>query len=78
MTVDPRNLTVTQWTDAVVLTTDSGYSFGRLDDPEKWQAWAVKFCAAPGFAQRNPPNPYQFSDWKIWAMLAYPMLEARV
>jgi hypothetical protein len=27
--------------------------------------------------QRNPPNPYQFDDWREWAMRAYPMLEGQ-
>lgn len=75
--VDPRGMTLRDWTDSVILTVTDGYAFGRLDG-DNWQAWATGFVRAPGYSQRNVPDPYQFNDWREWAMRAYPMLEATV
>lgn len=75
--IDPRNMTLTQWADAVILTVGDAWSFGRLNDEALWRDWAVAFLRATNSSPRNPPDPYQFSDWKQWAMLAYPMLEDR-
>ena len=73
--IDPRGLTVQQWADAVVLATGNAWSYGRLDNPANWQAYMVGFVRASPFTQRVLPDPYQFDDWREWAMRAYPMLE---
>jgi hypothetical protein len=76
MSVDPRGMPdVVAWSDAVRLTVSSSWAFGRLDDPDKWQDWALAFTTASPFAEQNPPNPYQFSDWREFAMRLYPVLE---
>lgn len=75
MMVDPRGLTLTQWTDAVILSVGDAWSFGRLDDEERWQDWATAFLRAPAFSQQGVPDPYGFTDWQEWAMRVYPMLE---
>lgn len=75
--IDPRGLTLLQWADAVILDVGDAWSFGRLVNEEDWQSWAAAFVRAQPFAQRNPPNPYQFTEWREWAMRAYPMLEGQ-
>jgi hypothetical protein len=42
---------------------------------DDWQDWAVGFVRASDFTQRVVPDPYQFDDWREWAMRVYPMLE---
>ena len=76
--IDPRHMTLTQWADAVLLSTNDAWSFGRLVDENDWQDWARAFCAAPGYSQRNPPDPYKFDDWREWAMRVYPTLEGTI
>lgn len=76
--IDPRNMSVKDWADSVILSVTDAWSFGRLDDENEWQSWAKAFCTAPGYSQRNVPDPYKFDDWREWAMRAYPMLEANV
>lgn len=73
--IDPRFMELPEWAAAAMLATDAGSEVGQLIDPDNWQQWAVGFVRAPKFAQRVLPDPFQFSDWREWAMRAYPMLE---
>lgn len=75
MSINPVGMTLPQWADAVILTVNDAWSFGKIADPAKWQDWAVGFVRASPFAQRVLPDPYQFNDWREWAMRVYPMLE---
>ena len=78
MSIDPRGMALKDWSDAVRLTVSSAWDFGRLDDEARWQDWAVGFVRSSPFAQRILPDPYQFSDWRDWAMRVYPLLEPAV
>ena len=72
--VDPRGLTLRDWADSMVLTSPVGQPIGRLNGAD-WQRWAANFVKAPGYSQRSVPDPYQFDDWREWAMRAYLSLE---
>lgn len=74
--INPVNMALKDWADAVILSLGDAWSFGTLEDESRWQDWAVGFVRAPPYAQRILPDPYAFSDWRDWAMRAYPMLEA--
>lgn len=76
--IDPRHMTLRDWADSVLLSVTDVWSFGRLDNESDWQSWAKSFVTAPGYSQRNVPDPYKFTDWREWAMRAYPMLEATI
>ena len=71
--INPTGMTLTDWADSVILTVGNAWSFPRLDDESQWQDWGVSVLRA--FAERSPPNPYEFSDWREWAMRMYPILE---
>lgn len=71
--IDPVNMTVIQWSDAVVLSIRDAWAIGRLDDELKWQDWGIGLVRA--FSAKSPPNPYEFDDWRDWAQRIYPMLE---
>jgi hypothetical protein len=75
--IDPHGLSLLQWADAVILSVGDAWSLGKLEDETQWQDWAVGFVRASSFTQRIPPDPYQFNDWREWAMRAYPMLEGQ-
>ena len=75
--IDPRGMTVQEYFDSLLLSVPDVWAFGALLDPDKWQDYAVGFVRAPFMAQRALPDPYQFSDWREWAMRAYPMLEGQ-
>jgi len=75
--IDPRGLSLRDWCDSVILSNGDAWSFGRLTDESMWQDWAAGFVRASPFAQRAVPDPYQFTDWREWAMRSYTMLEGQ-
>ena len=73
--INPTGMTLRDWADSIVLAVPSAWSFGKLVAEDHWQDWAVGFVRASGIAQRVLPDPYQFTDWREWAMRVYSMLE---
>lgn len=73
--INPTGMTLIDWADSVILDNGDAWSFGSLRNESGWQGWAVGFVRSSPFAQRTVPDPYEFDDWREWAMLAYPMLE---
>ena len=73
--IDPRGMTWQDWASSVILAVGDAWSFGVPPKEDQWQNFAVGFVRASNFTQRVLPDPYQFSDWRDWAMRAYPMLE---
>ena len=76
--IDPRGMTWLDWADGVVLAVGDAWSFGVPPPETGWRDFAVGFVRAPPFAQRVPPDPYQFDNWRDWAMRMYPILEGSV
>lgn len=67
MIIDPRGLSVIEWTDYMADEL-VGYTLApRLDVPALWQSWALSVCQAQRIAQFNPPNPLEYADWSEWA-----------
>jgi hypothetical protein len=49
-----------------------------LTDPRyhKLQDWAdYTVFGINGISQQNPPSPYQFDDWREWALRFYQVLD---
>jgi len=67
MILDPRGLSVMQWTDFMTNELIGFSQPPRLDDPLSWRTWALTVCQSPRIAAFSPPNPFQFSDWREWA-----------
>jgi hypothetical protein len=65
--IDPRGLTVTDWTDSMVYTLERYGTISRLDDPANWQNWALGVVAFFEVGKQNPPNPLNYDDWQEWA-----------
>jgi hypothetical protein len=64
--IDPRHLTLKQWTDAVSLTLSTAAPVPRLMG-EDWQSWAAGVISIPSIATASPPVPKGFHDWRSWA-----------
>jgi hypothetical protein len=62
----PKHMEVTDWAAQVALDLDPYGSFGRLDNPDNWQNWAMQFLNNTTLG-RNFPNPYGFENWQDWA-----------
>ncbi|MEN9885637.1 MAG: hypothetical protein RL758_215 [Pseudomonadota bacterium] len=62
----PTGMELLDWSSQVIIDLDAYGSFGRLQDPDRWQDWGVQFLNNTTIG-RNLPNPYGFTDWKEWA-----------
>jgi hypothetical protein len=65
--IDPRHMTVADWTDSMTYSLEKYGTISRLDDPEKWQTWALGVVSFFAVGAQNPPNPMEYTDWKEWA-----------
>lgn len=65
--IDPRGMTVTDWTDSMVYTLERYGTVGRLNDPSLWQTWALGAVSIPDVSRQSPPNPTNYDDWLEWA-----------
>jgi len=65
MIIDPTSMTVIEWTDAMAFLLDSPPQ--KLMREDEWQEWAEDLDVG-GEDGLNLPNPWQFTDWREWAM----------
>lgn len=68
MIVQPTNLTLHQWADAVVLTLNNTAALPKLLDDD-WQRWGTTLLVPleSSSGSSNLPDPHSFSDWFDWA-----------
>lgn len=69
MVLDTAGYSVIEWTDYVNQTLQSlgGSVVPVLSNAEEWRTWAATVVLLPGISVFNPPDPYQFDDWRSWA-----------
>lgn len=77
MILDPRGMSVVEWTDRINLDLGVHGIVPRLDDAEGWRDWAASILLLPGVARQLPPDPYEFADWRQWAFRFNEMVELR-
>jgi hypothetical protein len=65
--INPRGMTVTEWTDFMTQPLTGFSQPPRLDNPDEWQLWALLVVLSPRIAAMNPPNPLEFQNWLNWA-----------
>jgi hypothetical protein len=65
--INPTGMTVTDWTDSMVYSLEKYGSTSRLDDPDKWDDWALGILSFPYISNQNPPPPTGYSNWLDWA-----------
>lgn len=78
MIIDPRGYRddeVIAWADR--MTGELGFfaneangsdpNYERLDDPEKWQDWAMGVFGGSDALGQDVPDPMSFTNWKDWA-----------
>lgn len=66
--IDPRGMTVLDWTDSMAPVLDRYGVTARLDDPTQWREWGRLICDIPAVRAQAPPEPEMFDDWMMWAM----------
>ena len=75
--IDPKGLTVTEWTDYV---GSDLWEFGqvpKLLDPKNWQDWGASVLGMTSISGINLPNPYNFTNWQEWAMRFNEIIDSR-
>ena len=73
--IDPRGMDWQDWASSVILAVGDAWSFGVPPSEPEWRNWSLGLVRASPFTQRTLPDPYQFDDWREWAMRVYPALE---
>lgn len=69
MNIDPRAFdTFMEWSDRMNLILDPLRLAEKFLPGDNWQDWASEVIDSPNLEGQNAPNPYQFRDWKEWAM----------
>ncbi len=72
--VDPRGIDLQAWADTLCLDLDEYAVIPQLYHESEWQNWAAGLISINGISQLNPPSPYQFDDWREWALRFYQVL----
>ena len=66
ITIDPRRETFSVWASQTNCILDQDLPIG----PERsWKKWAKEIVLVPMVADKAPPRPEFFRDWRTWAML---------
>lgn len=67
--VDPRGIdSFIDWADFMYPDLEQYGTVVKMMPGGNWQDWAAGLLAVNKIAESNAPNPYQFDDWKLWAM----------
>jgi hypothetical protein len=67
--VDPRGIdSFIDWADYMYPDLEQYGTVVKMMPGGNWQDWAAGLLAVNKIAESSAPNPYQFDDWKLWAM----------
>lgn len=67
MNVDPRGLTVQEWTSFSTPSLSRLASVPVLGDQRDWQQWALAVIQSSKVSRFGPPDPRHFDNWQDWA-----------
>lgn len=68
--INPAGMGAVEWADRmtpIIINEGASGDIGRLDDEANWQEWARGVILSNTNWQSTAPNPYQFTDWRLWA-----------
>jgi hypothetical protein len=60
-------MTVKEWTDASQVNLERFGAIPALHTDKDWQSWGASLSNLSSLSGISVPNPYEFSDWRIWA-----------
>jgi len=67
--VDPRGIdNFIDWADFMYPDLEQLGTVVKMMPGGNWQDWGAGLLAVNKIAESSAPNPYQFDDWKEWAM----------
>ena len=65
--IDPRPMKIKDWTDAMTINLERFGGIPILQNEKKWQEWGASISQLSSLSGTDVPNPYEFSDWQVWA-----------
>lgn len=65
--IDPHMMGVIEWTDQMAPELEPFGDIPILETEDKWKDWASSVINNPLIAQRQPPEPTYFQNWRDWA-----------
>lgn len=65
--IDPRDMTVQDWTAAVTLDLEQFGSVPQLWDETRWRDWATAVIGMSAISGVVLPDPSGFLHWSEWA-----------
>ena len=75
--VDPRGIDrFIDWADYMYPDLEQFGTVVQMMPGANWQDWAAGLSAVNKIAESSAPNPYQFDDWKDWAMRFIQLLDS--
>lgn len=75
--IDPRGIDrFIDWADYMYPELQQFGAIAQMMPGANWQDWAAGLLALNRIAEIGAPNPYQFDDWKIWAMRFIQLLDS--
>lgn len=75
--IDPRGIDhFIDWADFMYPDLQQFGAIAQMMPGANWQDWAAGLLALNRIAEIGAPNPYQFDDWKLWAMRFIQLLDS--
>jgi len=72
MILDPNYMDVIEWTDRLNSFVEIGTGTAeKLEKPSEWKEWALSLVGDPDDIGQDTPNPYDYDNWREWAMLFF-------
>ncbi|MBS2011041.1 MAG: hypothetical protein JST01_28575 [Cyanobacteria bacterium SZAS TMP-1] len=63
--INPIGMELPEWAAATTLAL-ANYASPAILVGKDWQSWGAAITRDPRLTALNPPDPYQFSDWREW------------
>ena len=67
-TIDPRDITPTEWCDRMVLELDRFGTIPVIMADEDWKQWGRETIQLSEISVFNPPDPETYDEFEDWAL----------
>jgi hypothetical protein len=63
----PQNINFVDWSDQVAQDVSQYGVIPKVHSESEWQQWGEQITQLPQISRFNPPNPYCYGNWQLWA-----------
>jgi hypothetical protein len=64
---NPEGMELAEWANGTAYALGQYTSIMQFFDTTDWREWGVQFYNSPKLGLHDPPNPYEFDNWRLWA-----------